>query len=343
MARLIQINTPRSDSERVAQGVLATSLPDSWLLTTNIKERNFSGRRKPEIDSIVLSPLGVFILDFKNSRGHVTPMTNRVWGGLEENLFEQADDNVFPVKDLMRSQAGEVFVSSIIVFTHEDVLIDWQLSDVVDNQKLRVTYVRDVEARIRDIAGNRRKLDPYTARKALEALKPADIPDEVFRHTDWLSASPSDQISSHQGDPSIEDESTRKLFAAIDESASLDNELLRLGLSTEGEIAESARAAFELKRTVKLSDGWNAIYRQVEAGKLSQAEQSARNLIKAFPEAWEGWHALGGVYREKADNRQASACFRKAISIIQTNPEEMTEHTPALIASVRKIIDELDH
>ncbi|MGY3695047.1 hypothetical protein ACVIGA_005127 [Bradyrhizobium sp. USDA 3240] len=112
MAHLVEINAARSESERAAQIFLAQHLPESWIITTNIKERNFSGRRKPEIDSVVVSPLGIFILDFKNFRGSVTPMTNHVWTGLEENLFDQADDNVFPVKDLIERRTGETVWST---------------------------------------------------------------------------------------------------------------------------------------------------------------------------------------------------------------------------------------
>ncbi|MET4177761.1 hypothetical protein ABIB99_008891 [Bradyrhizobium sp. LA6.1] len=193
MAHLVEINAARSESERAAQIFLAKYLPDSWIITTNIKERNFSGRRKPEIDSVVVSPLGIFIIDFKNFRGSVTPMTNHVWTGLEENLFDQADDNVFPVKDLIERRTGEtVWVNSLIVFTHKDGELNWQTSDVVADQRLRVAKIGDVEARIRDIAsrrGNRNNLNSYIARKSLEALKPVDIPEQAFQHEDWQKLS----------------------------------------------------------------------------------------------------------------------------------------------------------
>ncbi|MGY3695046.1 hypothetical protein ACVIGA_005126 [Bradyrhizobium sp. USDA 3240] len=80
----------------------------------------------------------------------------------------------------------------MIVFTHQEGDLNWQMSDVVADQRLRVAKIGDVEARIRDIAsgrGTRNKLSSYIARKSLEALKPVDIPEQAFEHKDWQKLS----------------------------------------------------------------------------------------------------------------------------------------------------------
>src|ERR1700687_429617 len=122
MAHLVAINTPRSDSERDAQILLTRLLPSSWIVTTNIYEYNFPGKRKPEIDSIVICPLGLFVLDFKNYRGAITPMVTRAWLPADvSNALEQCQNNIFSVKDLLRSyeeKLGEVWVEWLVVLSH---------------------------------------------------------------------------------------------------------------------------------------------------------------------------------------------------------------------------------
>jgi hypothetical protein len=197
MARRIEVSKPRSASEDEAQRLLARILPASWAVTTNIKEHMFSGPRRPEIDSLLVTPLGIFVLDFKNFRGAIAPMLNRYWGGLEEgskNPLEQIYDNLYAVKDLVKRYDNElenVWIEPLIVLTHEDAELDWGASDLNETVKMRVSLLGEVESKVRQIAANTRRtsLDASLALKVLEALRPISIPDGLFSGTDWVAAS----------------------------------------------------------------------------------------------------------------------------------------------------------
>src|SRR6516165_1079964 len=103
MAWLIKLGTPRHPSEAEAQLTLKEALPRSWYITTNIKEYHFGHLNRQyansEIDSVLICPFGIFILDFKNDAGDITPNIKANWtsytsGGSRQrrpkNPFEQA-------------------------------------------------------------------------------------------------------------------------------------------------------------------------------------------------------------------------------------------------------------
>jgi len=196
MARRIEVNKPRGASEDEAQRLLARILPPSWIVTTNIKEHMFPGRRKPELDCILLAPLGLFVLDFKNFRGVITPMLNQAWGGVEEssaNPLEQIKDNLFPLKDLFEQQderLRDLWIESLIGLTNESVELDWRSSDLHADARMHVALLGEVEAKARQIAATKRMaLDSDLASKILAALKPTSLPNELFSGFDWSGAS----------------------------------------------------------------------------------------------------------------------------------------------------------
>jgi uncharacterized membrane protein len=195
MAHLVKINEPRNESERRAQHRLSETLPASWLVTTNIKEHNFLGRRKPELDSVIICPFGIWILDFKNNRGVITPMSNGAWLGSNEkskNPFEQGNDNLYPLKDLLRSyeeRLGEFRIEYLIVLTNKDVELDWKQSDVNPDLRKHVALIGDVKAKISQFSRHKAPLNAQLARQALAALKPrTSLPDEPFTHSDWITS-----------------------------------------------------------------------------------------------------------------------------------------------------------
>jgi hypothetical protein len=196
MARRIEVNKPRGASEDEAQRLLARILPPSWIVTTNIKEHMFPGRRKPELDCILLAPLGLFVLDFKNFGGVITPMLNQAWGGVDEssaNPLEQIKDNLFPLKDLFEQQDGrlkDLWIESLIVLTNESVELDWRSSDLHADARMHVALLGEVETKVRQIAATKRMaLDPDLASKILAALKPTSLPNGLFAGSDWAGAS----------------------------------------------------------------------------------------------------------------------------------------------------------
>jgi hypothetical protein len=200
MARRIELFKPRGASEDEAQRVLARILPASWIITTNIKEHMFAGPRRPEIDSVLLAPLGLFVLDFKNFRGVITPMSNQPWGGLQEmkaNPLEQAYDNMYSVKNLLErhdEKLKDIWIEPLIVLTNESVELDWRTSDVNAESRIRVALLGEVEARVRQIAATKRMaLGADMAAKVLDAFKPISVPDGLFDRDDWRSANTIDK------------------------------------------------------------------------------------------------------------------------------------------------------
>jgi hypothetical protein len=191
MAHLIQVNESRSESERRALSALAGKLPASWIITTNIKEHNFEGlRRRPEIDSVVICPLGIFLLDFKNFSGSIVPMMNRDWGAAPAigNPFEQATNNCYAFRDLLKKNDEELqqlWLEWLIVMTHSEATLDWNASDLREDQKIRIPLLIEVETAIRKIS--RSKLSVQNARSVLKALHPSSIPDGLFETDEWAT------------------------------------------------------------------------------------------------------------------------------------------------------------
>lgn len=189
MARLVEINGPRQRDEREAQERLSEILPASWLVTTNIKERNFR-RNAREIDSLVICPFGVFKIDFKyyaarHIGGRITPQMNSSWGGLKkgDNPFEQAEDAVFPVKNKLEDDTGEEwFINWLIVLTHPDAILDWTDSDCRPDIRPRVCAVDDVQQSIESV-GRSCSLDGRRASLILQAFKP----DKLAAHLSFVN------------------------------------------------------------------------------------------------------------------------------------------------------------
>jgi hypothetical protein len=155
----------------------------------------FSGHLSREIDSVLLTPLGLFVLDFKNFSGAVTPMSSQAWGGLKpdaKNPLEQIFDSIYPVKDLLK-RSDKLFdnikIEGLIVLTGNKVELDWRSSDVRPDKRMHISLLGEVEASVRQIAGATRitPLNSELASKALQALnlKPASFPNGLFGSADW--------------------------------------------------------------------------------------------------------------------------------------------------------------
>ena len=69
----------------------------------------------------------------------------------------------------------------------------------------------------------------------------------------------------------------------------------------------------------ELETASNAAVDLVQAGKLDEAEQAARDLLQRFPEVHDGYDRLGMVYEARGQPKQAADCYRKVIEIIRAN------------------------
>jgi len=84
-------------------------------------------------------------------------------------------------------------------------------------------------------------------------------------------------------------------------------------------VAEAAAVNEELE---KLTAASNAAVELVKAGKLEEAEVAARDLLERFPHVHDGWDRLGMVHEARGEKKQAADCYRKAIEIIQAQPDD---------------------
>jgi len=66
----------------------------------------------------------------------------------------------------------------------------------------------------------------------------------------------------------------------------------------------------------------NAVVDLVEAGKLDEAEQAARDLLLRFPDVHDGYDRLGMVHQARGENQQAADCYRKVIAFIGEHPDD---------------------
>lgn len=207
MARLVRINEERNRAEREAQERLAQVLPSSWIVTTNIKEFNFQRKRR-ELDSLLICPFGLFVLDFKNHGGRITPQTNQAWGGVQEqkNPFSQGQDALYSIKDkLESSHSGEKWwVEWLVVMTNPRVVLDWAGSDCDDALRLHVCLVDDVQEHVERIAGKVRLHAPQ-ASLVLQAFKPPELASHLsFIEQNWRAPEPEPSRSTWSPQPEID-------------------------------------------------------------------------------------------------------------------------------------------
>ena len=151
----------------------------------------FSGSRKPEIDSILITPLGLFVLDFKNYHGTITPRSNGAWGGAEDdrrNPLEQIQDNMYSVKDLLKAhdeQFKDIRLETLIVLTNQDAELDWRGSNVNADARMQISLIGEVEVKVRQLATKLKPLNRDVASKVLDALQLVSVPADLFISADW--------------------------------------------------------------------------------------------------------------------------------------------------------------
>ena len=71
-----------------------------------------------------------------------------------------------------------------------------------------------------------------------------------------------------------------------------------------------------------LDEASNAVVDLVQAGRLDEAEQAARELLVRYPEVHDGYDRLGMVHEARGQFREAADCYRKVIEFTRANPED---------------------
>ena len=71
-----------------------------------------------------------------------------------------------------------------------------------------------------------------------------------------------------------------------------------------------------------LDETVDAALRFVEEGKLEELETAARHILERYPDIPDGWEFLGHVHDKRSENREAVACYRRALEIIGRAPDD---------------------
>ena len=71
-----------------------------------------------------------------------------------------------------------------------------------------------------------------------------------------------------------------------------------------------------------LEETVNAALRFIHEGKLEQIETAARHLMERYPDIPDGWEFLGHVHEKRGENREAVACYRRVLEIINRSPDD---------------------
>ena len=79
------------------------------------------GKRRGNIDHMIIGPTGIFVIETKNNRGEVNFDGYR-WKGMTRNPINQVETNAFRVKDILKQSEvfvqKEPFVNAVLLFSN---------------------------------------------------------------------------------------------------------------------------------------------------------------------------------------------------------------------------------
>jgi tetratricopeptide (TPR) repeat protein len=87
-----------------------------------------------------------------------------------------------------------------------------------------------------------------------------------------------------------------------------------------------------------LQETVDAALRFIDEGKLEEIETAARHLIERYPDIPDGWEFLGHVHEKRGENREALACYRRVVEIINRTPDDFDpEYTQRFVDRIAKL------
>ena len=87
-----------------------------------------------------------------------------------------------------------------------------------------------------------------------------------------------------------------------------------------------------------LEETVDAALRFIDEGKLEEIETAARHLIERYPDIPDGWEFLGHVHEKRGENREAVACYRRVLEIIDRTPDDFDpEYTQRFVDRIAKL------
>jgi tetratricopeptide (TPR) repeat protein len=77
-----------------------------------------------------------------------------------------------------------------------------------------------------------------------------------------------------------------------------------------------------------LDEASNRPIELIDAGRLDEAEQAARDLLRRFPEVYDGLERLAMVYAARGDRIRAAEYYRKAADFVlrHGDPDDLAMH-----------------
>jgi len=123
------------------------------------------------------------------------------------------------------------------------------------------------------------------------------------------------------------------------EHATLAATRAKLAAMQEEHRAQAQDVQAAMHEAQELDEASNAVVDLVNAGKLDEAEQAARDLLVRYPEVPDGHDRLGMVYAARGQNREAADSYRRVIDFVRAHPED---HDPAIAAHFLELIAKLD-
>ena len=88
-----------------------------------------------------------------------------------------------------------------------------------------------------------------------------------------------------------------------------------------------------------LTNASNGVIDLIQAGKIDEAEQAARDLLVRYPEVHDGYDRLGMVYEARGDHKQAADCYRQVIDFVRAHPDQ---YEPEFEVTFHRLIAKLD-
>jgi tetratricopeptide (TPR) repeat protein len=109
--------------------------------------------------------------------------------------------------------------------------------------------------------------------------------------------------------------------------------------SKEERRAHAAELRDTMTEVMELDQASNAVIDLLDAGRLDDAEQAARELLVRYPEVHDGHDRLGMVYEARGLPREAAECYRQALDFIRAHPDQ---YEPAMETTFLELIAKLD-
>jgi tetratricopeptide (TPR) repeat protein len=101
---------------------------------------------------------------------------------------------------------------------------------------------------------------------------------------------------------------------------------------------DAIAADFAASHDDDLDETVDAALRLIHEDKLEQTETTARHLIERYPDIPDGWEFLGHVHEKRGENREALACYRRVVEIINRTPDDFDpEYTQRFVDRIAKL------